>query len=114
MKRVSVGLWDQALWEELLFEDGRIINATFADYKIATDRDVPAAVPIVVEKDYAAEPYGAKGVGEMAVFGIAPALANAVARVTGIRIKDLPISAEKLLREIHRANQKEISPQKRN
>jgi CO/xanthine dehydrogenase Mo-binding subunit len=103
-----------ALWEELLFEDGRIINASFADYKIATDRDVPAAVPIVVEKDYAAEPYGAKGVGEMAVFGIAPALANAVARVTGIRIKDLPISAEKLLGEIHHANQKQDIPQKRN
>jgi len=51
----------------------------------------------VVEKDYAAEPYGAKGVGEMAVFGIAPAIANAVASATGIRIKDLPMSAEKLL-----------------
>ena len=75
-------------------------NASLADYKIATAADIPAAVPIVVEKDYAAEPYGAKGVGEMAVFGIAPAIANAIARVTGIRIKDLPITAEKLLLEI--------------
>ena len=61
-----------ALWEGLLFEEGKIINASFADYKIPTARDIPTAIPIIVEKNYAAEPYGAKGVGEMAVFGIAP------------------------------------------
>jgi len=85
------------LWEGLIFEDGKIANASFADYKIPTVRDIPAAVPIVVEKNYSAEPYGAKGVGEMAVFGIAPAVANAIARATGVRIKNLPLSAEKLL-----------------
>jgi len=91
-----------ALWEGLLFEEGKIANASFADYKIATARDIPTAVPIIVEKNYAAEPYGAKGVGEMAVFGIAPALANAVARTVGVRIKELPMSAEKLLEQIKR------------
>ena len=89
-----------ALWEGLFFEEGRIANASFADYKIATARDIPATVPIVLEKNYAAEPYGAKGVGEIAVFGIAPAIANAIARATGARIKDLPISAEKLFGRI--------------
>jgi CO/xanthine dehydrogenase Mo-binding subunit len=89
-----------ALWEGLLFEEGRITNGSFADYKIATARDIPAATPIIVEKNYAAEPYGAKGAGEMAVFGIAPAVANAVARTVGVRIKDLPMSAEKLLEQI--------------
>jgi len=91
-----------ALWEGLHLEEGRIANASFADYKIPTARDIPAAVPIVVEKPYASEPYGAKGVGEMAVFGIAPAVANAVARAVGVRIKDLPMSAEKLLEQIKR------------
>jgi CO/xanthine dehydrogenase Mo-binding subunit len=91
-----------ALWEALLFAEGKITNASFADYKIATPRDIPAAVPIVVEQTYASEPYGAKGVGEMAVFGIAPAIANAVAHSLGVRIKDLPISAEKLLEESKR------------
>jgi CO/xanthine dehydrogenase Mo-binding subunit len=91
-----------ALWEGLRFEEGKIANASFADYKIPTVRDIPAAVPIVVEKVYAAEPYGAKGVGEMAVFGIAPAIANAVARATGVRLKDLPMSAEKLLGRLKR------------
>ncbi len=95
-----------ALWEGLLFQDGRIINGNFADYKIATVRDIPNAVPIVVERNYAAEPYGAKGVGEMAVFGIAPALANAVARVAGVRIKELPMSAEKVLQQIKRSKER--------
>jgi len=94
-----------ALWEGLLFEQGRITNGSFADYKIATARDIPAAVPIVVEKAYTSEPYGAKGIGEMAVFGIAPALANAVARAIGVRIKDLPISAEKLLEQLNRSKE---------
>jgi CO/xanthine dehydrogenase Mo-binding subunit len=92
-----------ALWEGLVFEEGRITNGSFADYKIATARDIPAAIPIIVEKSYAAEPYGAKGAGEMAVFGIAPAVANAVARTIGVRIKDLPMSAEKLLERINAA-----------
>ena len=91
-----------ALWEELRFEDGKIANGSFADYKIATPRDIPDAVALMVEKHYAAEPYGAKGVGEMAVFGIAPAIANALARTVGVRLKDLPMSAEKLLEQIKR------------
>ena len=89
-----------ALSEELTFDGGRITNASFADYKITTARDIPAATAVILERDYSSEPYGAKGIGEMSVFGIAPAIANAVARLTGVRIKDLPMSAEKLLAEL--------------
>ena len=92
-----------ALSEGLVFEDGRITNASFADYKIPTIRDIPAATPIIVERNYASEPYGAKGVGEMSVFGIAPAVANAIARATGVRIKELPMSAEKLLEQLDKS-----------
>ncbi|MEA2659317.1 MAG: hypothetical protein QOF64_1913 [Candidatus Binatota bacterium] len=92
-----------ALSEGLLFDDGKITNASFADYKIPTVRDIPAATPIIVEKNYHSEPYGAKGVGEMSVFGIAPAVASAVARVTGVRIKELPMSAEKVLEQLNKA-----------
>jgi len=84
----------------LLFDEGKITNASFADYKIPTARDIPAATAIIVEKNYDSEPYGAKGVGEVSLFGIAPAVANAVARATGIRIKELPLSAEKLFEQI--------------
>jgi carbon-monoxide dehydrogenase large subunit len=95
-----------ALSEGLLFEEGKITNASFADYKIPTMRDIPAATPIIVEKNYDSEPYGAKGVGEMSVFGIAPAVANAVARLTGVRIKDLPLSAEKLREQLKASKEK--------
>ncbi|HMF51651.1 MAG TPA: molybdopterin cofactor-binding domain-containing protein, partial [Candidatus Saccharimonadales bacterium] len=92
-----------ALSEGLLFDDGKIINASFADYKIPTVRDIPDATPIIVEKNYHSEPYGAKGVGEMSVFGIAPAVASAIAHVTGVRIKELPISAEKVLEQLNKS-----------
>jgi CO/xanthine dehydrogenase Mo-binding subunit len=92
-----------ALSESLLFDEGKITNASFADYKIPTVRDIPAATPIIVEKNYDSEPYGAKGVGEMSVFGIAPAVANAIARLTGVRIKDLPMSAENVLEQLNQS-----------
>jgi len=95
-----------ALLEGLLFDEGKITNASFADYKIPTMRDIPAATPMIFEKDYDSEPYGAKGVGEMSVFGIAPAVANAVARLTGVRIKDLPLSAEKLREQLKASKEK--------
>jgi CO/xanthine dehydrogenase Mo-binding subunit len=95
-----------ALSENLIFDHGKITNASFADYKIPTMRDIPSATPIIVEKNYASEPYGAKGVGEMSVFGIAPAIANAIAHATGVRIKDLPMSPEKLLAELNRSQER--------
>ena len=95
-----------ALSEGLLFDEGKVTNASFADYKIPTMRDIPAATAIIVEKNYSSEPYGAKGVGEMSVFGIAPAVANAVARLTGVRIKDLPLSAEKLREQLKESKEK--------
>ena len=85
-----------ALCEELLFDDGKVTNPTFADYKIPTARDVPKVIPIIVEKPYSSEPFGAKGVGEVALFGIAPALANAISRAVGVRIKELSITPEKI------------------
>ena len=92
-----------ALSEGLIFDHGKVANGSFADYKIPTVCDIPEATPIIVEKQYDSEPYGAKGVGEMSVFGIAPAVANAVARATGVRLKELPMSAEKLLAKMHRS-----------
>ncbi|MGH7834402.1 MAG: xanthine dehydrogenase family protein molybdopterin-binding subunit [Candidatus Binatia bacterium] len=86
-----------ALFEELCFDEGRITNPGLGDYKVATSKETPQMLPIIVEKPYRSEPYGAKGVGEVALFGIAPAIANAVASATGVRIKDLPITAEKIL-----------------
>jgi carbon-monoxide dehydrogenase large subunit len=91
-----------ALSEGLIFDQGKITNGSFAEYKIAGIKDIPKATPIIVEKKYPSEPYGAKGVGEMSVFGIAPAVANAIARATGVRLKDLPMSAEQLLAHLRK------------
>jgi CO/xanthine dehydrogenase Mo-binding subunit len=88
-----------ALFEQLCFDDGRITNASLGDYKVPTPKETPRIQALIVEKPYLSEPYGAKGVGEVSLFGIAPAIANAVASATGVRIKDLPITAEKVLAE---------------
>jgi CO/xanthine dehydrogenase Mo-binding subunit len=93
-----------ALQEGFIFEEGRLANANFADYKIPTSRDIPKVLPIIVEKPYASEPFGAKGVGEVSLFGIAPAIANAVANATGVRIKDLPMTPEKILDQLKGMN----------
>ena len=95
-----------ALSEGLVFDAGKVTNGSFADYKIPSICDIPQATPVIVEKPYDSEPYGAKGVGEMSVFGIAPAVANAVARLTGVRITDLPLSSEKLRELLKQSKEK--------
>ncbi|SON53931.1 Xanthine dehydrogenase molybdenum-binding subunit [Hartmannibacter diazotrophicus] len=89
-----------ALLEEGITDprNGRILNANLADYLIATNADIPAIETISVgEPDYDATPLGGKAVGEVAIVGMAAAIANAVHHAAGKRIRDLPITMEKLL-----------------
>ena len=99
---VVMGL-SNALFEEFTSEAGIIRNGSFADYKIATIEDVPEIVPIIVESVHAEAPFGAKGVGEPAAAMTAPAIANAVFDAVGVRIRDLPLTPEKVLAAL-RAN----------
>jgi CO/xanthine dehydrogenase Mo-binding subunit len=85
------------LLEEFKMLNGRILNDTLADYKLAGMLDVPEIVPILVESRHAEGPFGAKGVGEPAAAPTAPAIANAIYDAVGIRFKDLPITPEKVL-----------------
>jgi len=85
------------LFEELKMEKGRILNDTLADYKVATIKDLPEIVPIIVETQHPEGPFGAKGIGEPAAACTAPAIANAIFDAVGIWIKDLPITPEKVL-----------------
>ena len=90
-----------ALIEELLLDErGRALNPGFIDYKIPAARDVPEIEPIIVESIEPTGPFAAKGVGEPALVPTAPAIANAIYHATGIRIKELPITSEKILRAI--------------
>ncbi|NDW03400.1 xanthine dehydrogenase family protein molybdopterin-binding subunit [Jiella pacifica] len=78
--------------------NGRILSSNLADYRIATNADVPEITTISVgEPDYDATPLGGKAVGELSIVGVAPAIANAVYHATGRRVRSLPIKLDDLL-----------------
>jgi CO/xanthine dehydrogenase Mo-binding subunit len=83
--------------EEVLFRDGRIVNANFADYALPSIKDRLPTEAMAVEDPNPTGPFGAKGVGEPPVAGAAAAFANAVADATGIRFHRLPISRQEIL-----------------
>ena len=85
------------LFEGFSYDNGRIENGTLADYKVATIHDLPKITPIIVESVHVEAPYGAKGVGEPAAAATPPAIANALYDAIGVRIRDLPITPEKVL-----------------
>jgi CO/xanthine dehydrogenase Mo-binding subunit len=95
------------LSEELVFRDGKIINANLTDYEIPTVHDVPIIIPILVEKPLEHGPFGAKSAGEPSMFPTAPAIRNAIHDAIGVWINDLPISSERVLEALDR--QKESS-----
>ncbi len=85
-----------ALTEELGVDEGRVTSVSFGDYKIPTMQDIPELTTVVLESESGPGPYNAKGIGENPSGPVAPAIANAVADAVGIRIRDLPITAEKV------------------
>jgi CO/xanthine dehydrogenase Mo-binding subunit len=89
-----------ALMEELQLEDGRVTNLSFGDYKLPTMRDAPPLTTVLVESTSGVGPYRIKGIGESPLTPVAPAIANAVADAVGVRIRDLPITAEKVYRAL--------------
>ncbi|MBI4569220.1 MAG: xanthine dehydrogenase family protein molybdopterin-binding subunit [Planctomycetes bacterium] len=87
-----------ALYEEVRSRQGRIENPSFRDYKIPTAREMGFPVEMrFIETDDPAGPFGAKGVGEPGLVPTAPAIANAILDAVGVRIRDLPITPEKVL-----------------
>ncbi|HHX77097.1 MAG TPA: molybdopterin-dependent oxidoreductase, partial [Firmicutes bacterium] len=87
-----------ALFEEIMFNEGAIMNANFHDYKIPTAMDAPREfLPIIVEAADPGGPFGAKGIGEPVLNPTAAAIANAVCRATGIRIKHSHLKMEDIL-----------------
>jgi xanthine dehydrogenase YagR molybdenum-binding subunit len=77
---------------------GDYVNHDFAAYHIATNADVGMVdVTWIDEEDLHVNPLGVKGIGELGIVGTAAAIANAVYHATGIRVRDLPITLDKLL-----------------
>ena len=79
--------------------NGRVPNANFAEYAVPVHADAPPLMDVIFveEHDPHVNPLGVKGVGEIAMVGVAPAIANAVFHATGKRIRELPITPDKLL-----------------
>jgi CO/xanthine dehydrogenase Mo-binding subunit len=88
-----------ALYERLIWDDdGRLANPSFADYKVPGTLDAPAEItPIIIEDPDPTGPFGAKGVGEISLVGVAPAIANAIAAAIGARVRQLPMTPERVL-----------------
>ena len=86
-----------ALQEELLTDAGRVTTLSLADFKLPNVADLPALETVLVTSDAGAAPYNAKAIGEVPLLAVAPAIANAVRDATGVRMKDLPLTAERVL-----------------
>jgi xanthine dehydrogenase YagR molybdenum-binding subunit len=89
-----------ALHERAVFDprSGRPMNANFAEYHIPVNADVPSLEAILVEEhDPHVNALGVKGVGEIGITGTAGAVANAVWHATGIRVREFPITLDRLL-----------------
>ncbi len=89
-----------ALTEQILSEKGQCMNPNFRDYKILTAKDVVPMKAPVLETSDPDGPFGAKGIGEPGCVPTAPAIANAIYDAVGVRVKDLPMTPERVLAAI--------------
>jgi len=86
-----------ALFEDFIVKEGKIVTGDFSTYILPTSLDLPLMETIVIPLNQDDGPFGMKGVGEIGVNGVLPAMANAVATITGTRIAGSPLTAEKIL-----------------
>jgi CO/xanthine dehydrogenase Mo-binding subunit len=92
------------LFEQMLFDNGQVVNASLADYRLTGMLDVPGEITgEIVGTPHQHGPFGAKGVGETGSFGVSPAIANALFDAVGVRIMDMPLTPEKVLQAIRQA-----------
>jgi CO/xanthine dehydrogenase Mo-binding subunit len=86
-----------ALMEGLHADEGRIATLSLGEAKIPTMQDIPTLITVLVESPGGEGPFQGKAIGENPISPVAPAIANAVDDAVGVRIQDLPITAEKVL-----------------
>ena len=101
---VVMGMSETLLENEVFDDNGKILNADLHNYLMATSMDAPTIDSSIIDSYEPAGPFGAKEVGEGATLPVLGAIANAVADATGVRIYDLPITPEKVLRGIKEKN----------
>src|SRR5918993_459860 len=92
------------LFESLQYENGQPLNANLVDYRVPRFTDMPAHLDsALIENEDGPGPYGAKGMGESGIVSIAPAIGNAIFQATGVRIRTLPLTPERIWRALNNA-----------
>ena len=89
-----------ALMEEMVHDDGRVSTLSLGDYKLPTIQDIPELVTVLLEPGTGPAPFQSKGIGESSNTPVAGAIANAVYDAVGVRITELPITAEKIIKAL--------------
>jgi CO/xanthine dehydrogenase Mo-binding subunit len=89
------------LLESTVVDHGRVINPTLMDYLVAGALEIPEIDVEILESGLGPGPYGARAVGEAAILPVSPAIANAIKNAIGIRIRELPITPEKIFKKLH-------------
>lgn len=106
----SVMQFGMTMSEELQYDDGVVSNTGLGNYKVPGILDVPVRLePVIVEFPMDDAPFGAKGVGETGTFAVSPAVANAVHDAVGVRIRELPLTAERVWRALSEAATDSVS-----
>ncbi len=89
------------MFEKMQFDGGQVTNASLADYKIPGIHDLPAILENETVEAYQSNgPFGGKGVGEVATFCVSPAIGNAIDDAVGVRLTELPLNPEAVLRAL--------------
>ncbi len=102
---IHMGL-GQALMEEMAYNRGNILSANFLDYRTLTPMQMPEVDVIIVESDDPEGPWGAKEAGEGPLLPILPAVANAIYDAVGVRMRSLPMTADKIWKAVHERNKR--------
>jgi 4-hydroxybenzoyl-CoA reductase subunit alpha len=102
---IHMGL-GQALMEEMTYNRGNILSANFLDYRTLTPMQMPEVEVIIVESDDPEGPWGAKEAGEGPLLPILPAVANAIYDAIGVRMRSLPMTADKIWKAAHDKREK--------
>jgi CO/xanthine dehydrogenase Mo-binding subunit len=90
----------RALMEDYVFSQGIMQNPNFLDYRMPTAVDLPFINTLLVEVRSGVEPFGVRGVGEPPMIPVLATIANAIHSATGMRLKELPMTPETVLRAI--------------
>lgn len=96
-----------ALSEEVIYQEGQCVTTLFSQYMVPTAKEMPDITAIILESHEGKGPFHARGIGEPAISPVAPAVANAIANALGssLRVRSLPMTAEKIWRELSSVSQ---------